>query len=84
MYMLNNRGPQKLPVFIDLLRWLHEDWRSSLDRHEAVAAVAVDLIKTFDSVCHSLLLAKLTAYGFSGRALLLMAAYLRQREETAF
>ena len=54
-----------------------EDWRASLDRREAVAAVAVDLSKAFDSVCHSLLLAKLTAYGFSGRALQLMTAYPR-------
>ena len=55
---------------------MNEDWRASLDRREAVAAVAVDLSKAFDSVCHSLLLAKLTAYGFSGRALQLMTAYL--------
>ena len=55
-----------------------EDWRAS--RREAVAAVAVDLSKAFDSVCHSLL-AKLTAYGFSGRALQLMTAYLRERKQ---
>ena len=58
-----------------------EDWRASLDRREAVAAVAVDLSKAFDSVCHSLILAKLTAYGFSGRALLLMTAYLCERKQ---
>ena len=59
-----------------------EDWRESLDRREAVAAVAVDLSKaSFDSVCHSLLLAKLTAYGFSRRALQLMIAYLRERKQ---
>ena len=56
------------------------DWRASLDRREAVAAVAVDLSKAFDSVCHSLL-AKLTAYGFSGRALQLMTVYLRERKQ---
>ena len=54
---------------------------ASLDRREAVAAVAVDLSKAFDSVCHSLLLAKLTAYGFSGRALQLMTPYLRERKQ---
>ena len=58
-----------------------EDWRASLDRREAVAAVAVDLSKAFDSVCHSLLLAKLTAYGFSGRALQLMTKYLCERKQ---
>ena len=60
-----------------------EDWRASLHRREAVSAVAVDLSKAFDSVCHSLLLAKLTAYGFSGRALKLMTAYLRGRKQCA-
>ena len=56
-------------------------WRASLDRREAVVAIAVDLCKAFDSVCHSLLLAKLTAYGFSGRALQLMTAYLCERKQ---
>ena len=58
-----------------------EDWRASLHRREAVSAVAVDLSKAFDSVCQSLLLAKLTAYCFSGRALQLMTAYLRERKQ---
>ena len=58
-----------------------EDCRASLDRREAVAAVAVDLSKAFDSVCHSLLLATLTAYGFSGRALQLMTAYLCESKQ---
>lgn len=46
-----------------------EDWRLSLDEREAVATVAVDLSKAFDSVCHTLLLAKLKAYGFTEDAL---------------
>ena len=53
-----------------------EDWRSSIDNKEAVAAVAVDLSKAFDAIDHSLLLAKLKAYGFSTRALELMSTYL--------
>ena len=40
----------------------------------------MDLSKAFDSVCHSLL-AKLTAYGFSGKALQHMTAYLCERKQ---
>ena len=58
-----------------------EDWRASLDRWEAVAAVAVDLNKAFDLVCHSVLLANLTAYGFSRWALLLMTEYVCERKQ---
>ena len=44
-----------------------EDWRNSIDNKEAVAAVVADLSKAFDAIDHSLLLAKLRAYGFSTR-----------------
>jgi len=49
---------------------------NSIDNQEAVAAVAVDLSKAFDAINHSLLLAKLKAYGFSTQALKLMSTYL--------
>ena len=58
-----------------------EHWRSSIDNKEAVAAVAVDLRKAFDAIDHSLLLAKLKAYGFSTRALQLMSTYLLGRQQ---
>ena len=58
-----------------------EDWRNSIDNKEAVAAVAVDLSKAFDAINHSLLLAKLTAYGFSPHALALMSTYLLGRQQ---
>ena len=59
-----------------------EDWRpASLDKRETVAAVAVDLSKTFDTVCHNLLLAKLGAYGFSDEAVELMSSYLHGRPQ---
>lgn len=60
---------------------MSEDWRACLDRREAVAVVAVDLSKAFDSVCHPLLLAKLKAYGFTDDALELMTAYLIGRRQ---
>ena len=52
-----------------------EDRRASVDIREAVAVVAVDLRKTFVSVCHPLLLTKLQAYGFTDNALELMTVY---------
>ena len=48
---------------------MKEDWRLSLDNKEAVASLAIDLSKAFDSVCHSQLLAKLRTCGFTDQAL---------------
>ena len=42
-----------------------ENWRKSIDNKEVVAAVAVDLSKTFDAINHRLLLAQLKAYVLS-------------------
>lgn len=58
-----------------------EDWRRSLDKREAVIAVAVDLSKAFDSINHNLLLAKLKAYGSSPSALNLISSYLLGRRQ---
>ena len=58
-------------------------WRTSLDNREMVVAVAIDLSKAFDSVCHNLLLAKLKAYGFSNDAVLMMSAYLLDRRQAS-
>ena len=58
-----------------------EDWQASLDNREAVSAVAIDLSKAFDSVCHGLLLANLRAYGFSDDAVELMTAYITWRRQ---
>ena len=60
---------------------MSEDWRRSLDKREAVVAVAIDLSKAFDSIDHSLLLAKLGAYGLSSSALHLMSSYLTGRKQ---
>ena len=57
------------------------DWRRSLDKREAAVAVTMDLSKAFDSIDHSLLLAKLGAYGLSSSALHLLSSYLTGREQ---
>ena len=46
-----------------------------------MVAIAVDLSKAFDSINHSLLLAKLKAYGLSSSALKLMSSYLLGRRQ---
>ena len=56
-----------------------KDWRLSLNNRKGVAAVAVDLSKVFDSVCHSSLLAKLKA--LSDGAISLMSSYLHGRKQ---
>ena len=61
-----------------LLR-LTEDWRKSRDNKEIVAVVSMDLSKAFDSIPHTLLLAKLKAYGLSGRSIELLRSYLDGR-----
>ena len=63
------RGHSCCPVLLKMT----EDWRASLVRQEAVAAVMVDLSKAFDSVCHSLLLARLTLTALTLTALKLTA-----------
>ena len=54
-----------------LLRLL-EDWRAAFDKNEYVAAVLMDLSKAFDCLPHRILLSKLSAYGLSDEAVLLL------------
>ena len=44
---------------------LTEDWKRCRDNKETVAVVSMGLSKAFDTIPHSLLLAKLKAYGLS-------------------
>ena len=58
-----------------------EDFRKSLDDKEHCVAIMIDLLKAFDSICHSLLISKLKAYGFSDEAAQLMKSYLTGRTQ---
>ena len=49
-----------------------ENWKKQLDDGEKALVIFMDLSKAFDTTNHSLLLAKLKTYGFSGQALSLL------------
>ena len=65
----------------DVLVRMTEDWRDCLDKGSCVGIVAIDLSKAFDCMPHSLLLAKLAAYGFDSDACIMMKSYLMDRQQ---
>ena len=58
-----------------------EKWTASLDSGKSVDVAYFDYSKAFDKVSHSLLLAKLRAYGVEGRLLAWLEAYLQDRKQ---
>ena len=70
-----SRNPQHLLVT------MLEKWKKAVDNGECVSALFLDLLKTFDTINHGLLIAKLKAYGFSPKALKLMHNYLNNRKQ---
>ena len=62
---------------------LVEEWRENLDESFVVGAVLTDQSKAFDCTAHDLLIAKLTAYGFSDIALRYVYSYLINRKQSA-
>ena len=56
---------------------LLEKWKITLDSHGYAGAIITDLSKAFDTINHELLLAKLHAYGFDTKALLLIKSFWR-------
>ncbi len=57
------------------------DWVSALRRFSCVDVAYIDFSRAFDSIIHSKLLAKLSAYGVSGPLYLWIAAFLRDRKQ---
>ena len=58
-----------------------ETWKKHLNKGEKKEIILMDLSKAFDTINHSLLLAKLDAYGFSRTSLKLMQSYLCNRQQ---
>ena len=63
-----------------LLR-LIETCKKTLDKGGVAGALLMDLSKAFDCLNHELLIAKLSAYGFSTSALRLIHSYLNERKQ---
>jgi len=55
------------------------DWTLALSNRNSVGAVYVDFSKAFDSVCHTKLIAKLSAVGIGGNLLSWIGEFLRDR-----
>ena len=51
------------------------------DKKVIFAAVLKDLSKAFDCIPHNLLIAKLSAYGFDRKSMILISAYLKSRKQ---
>ena len=58
---------------------LTENWKNALDNRMSVGLLSTDMSKAFDCLHHSLLLAKLEAYGFKNESIKLMKSYFMDR-----
>ena len=65
----------------DVLLWVTEDWKLALDADDLVGIMFIDLSKAFDSIDHSLLIAKLFAYGFDRISLQWFTNYSSNRQQ---
>ena len=57
------------------------DWRAGLDDRKGIVAIVIDLSKAFDSISHSLLIAKLKPYEFDANAINLLKSYFHCRHQ---
>ena len=55
---------------------MSEKWKTILNKKLRVGALFMDLSKAFDTLDHSLLLAKLSVYGFDNNCLSFIRSYL--------
>ena len=57
-----------------------EKWKNILNKNLKVSALFMDLSQAFDTLGHSLLLAKLSPYGFDNNSLSFVQSYLTNRD----
>ena len=63
------------------LTQLYDQLLTNLNNHETVCSIFLDLKKAFDSIHHSILLAKLEIYGIRGLPYKLIQSFLSQRQQ---
>ena len=68
---------------IHVLIKLKEDWKKYFDSKNIVGVVLINLLKAFDHIPHDLLIAKMSAYGFSMDTLVFMYSCLKRRKQHA-
>ena len=56
-----------------------ENFKEALHKDNSVSGIFMELSKTFDTLNHELLIAKLEAYGFSAKSLSYLHSYLNKR-----
>ena len=65
----------------DALLYVTETIRNSIDKGLIVGATFIDLSKAFDSICHSILMKKLTKLNFGPNSVKLLGNYLTNRTQ---
>ena len=58
-----------------------ENWKSNLNKRNKITATFMDLSKYFNTLDHSILIAKLEAYGFDSLSLEFMKNYLIENSD---
>ena len=58
-----------------------ENWKTNLNKGNKIGAIFMDLFKAFDTLDHSLLIAKLEAYGLDSLSLEFMKNYLTNSKQ---
>ena len=58
-----------------------DKWKKTVDNHKVFAAVLTNLSKSFDCICHDLLIAKQNVHGLSLPALKIITNYLQNQKQ---
>ena len=61
-----------------------DEWRLNIDKGQINGVVFIDLKKAFDTVDHSILIAKMKRYGLSVKTFNFFISYLENRNQRCF
>ena len=78
----NQYGFKKKSNTLHAIYALTNNITNSIDKHDKIAAVFVDIKKAFDTIDHKILFIKLYKYGIRGQTLNLIKSYLYNRKQS--